>query len=178
MTEPAIERRIHGGRGVVSHDDGSDRVAGWPEVAYESIRALNHLTGGGEPMPAPTLYQVLGELKMIGHGLAPAGTRADGGRLATLAWRVRRVRRRARPCRERRPSHQPPEGSGAGGEPDGGGAGAGAVGDRPTGLPELNAPSRDHSGTGSTRKLPERGVDDRHPPTGPIGLKELSTIWR
>lgn len=72
MTEPAIERRIHGGRGVVSHDDASDRVAGWPEVAYESIRALNHLTGGGEPTPAPTLYQVLGELKMIGHGLPQA----------------------------------------------------------------------------------------------------------
>lgn len=71
MREPAIERRVHAGRGVVSLDDG-EPVAGWPEVAYESIRALNHLTSGAEPMPAPTLYRVLGELKMVGHMLPQA----------------------------------------------------------------------------------------------------------
>lgn len=46
-------------------------MAGWPEVACESIRAINHLTGHG-PIPAPTVYRVLGELRGVGHLLPQA----------------------------------------------------------------------------------------------------------
>ncbi len=46
-------------------------MAGWPELAYESLRAINHLTGHG-PIPAPIVYRILGELKGIGHLLPQA----------------------------------------------------------------------------------------------------------
>ena len=72
MTGPSIENHVHGGRGLVGFDEDGGFVVGWPELAYESIRAINHLTSGPEPVPAPTLYRVLGDLKMVGH-LLPQG---------------------------------------------------------------------------------------------------------
>lgn len=66
-----VENLVHGGRCLVGHYDQGEYVAGWPEVARESIRAINHLTGHG-PIPAPTLYRVLGELKGVRHLLPQA----------------------------------------------------------------------------------------------------------
>lgn len=63
---PDIENRLHGDRTLVGYTDQGAHVAGWPEVAYEAIRAINHLTGHG-PIPAPTVYRILGELKGGGH---------------------------------------------------------------------------------------------------------------
>ena len=68
---PDIENRLHGGRALVGFTDQGEYVASWPELTYESLRALNHLTGHG-PIPAPTVYRVLGELKGIGHLLPQA----------------------------------------------------------------------------------------------------------
>ena len=68
---PDIENRLYGGRALVGFTDQGEYVASWPELAYESRRALNHLTGHG-PIPAPTLYRILGELKGIGHLLPQA----------------------------------------------------------------------------------------------------------
>lgn len=66
-----ITRSVHNGRGIVSHDVDGERVAGWPEVAYEAIRAVNHLTGGAA-IPAPVLYNVMGEMKGVGYLLPQA----------------------------------------------------------------------------------------------------------
>ena len=40
--------------------------------AYEAIRALNHATLGGANLPAPVVYDVLGNLKGVGHLLPQA----------------------------------------------------------------------------------------------------------
>lgn len=68
---PDIENRLYGGRALVGFTDQGEYVASWPELTYESLRALNHLTGHG-PIPAPTLYRILGELKGIGYLLPQA----------------------------------------------------------------------------------------------------------
>jgi hypothetical protein len=39
--------------------------------AAERIRSINHLTGGGA-MPAPLVYDILGNLKNVGHRLPQA----------------------------------------------------------------------------------------------------------
>ncbi len=70
-TIPTIENRRYGGRNLVGYTTEGEHVAGWPEIGYESIRAINHLTHHG-PIPAPTVYQVLGELKGVGHLLPQA----------------------------------------------------------------------------------------------------------
>ena len=66
-----VKNLLHDGRCLVGYDDHGEYVASWPEVARESIRAINHLTDHG-PIPAPTVYRVLGELKGIGHLLPQA----------------------------------------------------------------------------------------------------------
>lgn len=66
-----VENLLHGGRCLVGYDDQCEYVAGWPEVARESIRAINHLTGHG-PIPAPTVHRVLGKLRGVGHLLPQA----------------------------------------------------------------------------------------------------------
>lgn len=68
---PDIENRLYGGRSLVGFSDHGEYVASWPELTYESLRALNHLTAHG-PIPAPTVYRILGELKGIGHLLPQA----------------------------------------------------------------------------------------------------------
>ena len=75
-----IERRIHHGRTLCGHEEEHDeRVAGWPEVAYGSLRAINHLTHSPAPIPAPVLYDVLGNLAGVGNALPQAlGQLADG----------------------------------------------------------------------------------------------------
>lgn len=44
------------------------------DSASESVRAINHATITGPPLPAPDVYDVLGALKMLGFGLDQATT--------------------------------------------------------------------------------------------------------
>lgn len=60
----SVERRF-GGRGLSGHTIEGEHVPGWPQLVGESLRAINHLTNT-HVIPAPTVYQVLGELKAIG----------------------------------------------------------------------------------------------------------------
>ena len=46
--------------------------------AYEAIRAINHLTIGAE-LPAPMVYDILGNLKGVGHLLPQALTQLASG---------------------------------------------------------------------------------------------------
>ena len=50
--------------------------------AYEAIRAINHLTRGA--VPAPTVYDVLGNLKGVGHLLPQALTQLASGLALSL----------------------------------------------------------------------------------------------
>ncbi|MGH3811603.1 MAG: hypothetical protein ACRDUV_03975 [Pseudonocardiaceae bacterium] len=54
------------------HDDSAARAVEYAGDAYAAIRALNHLTIGGPPLPAPTVYAVLGRLGPTGQGLNQA----------------------------------------------------------------------------------------------------------
>ena len=89
---PDIEHRLHGGRTLVGFTEEGEYVAGWPEVACEAIRAIKHLTGHG-PIPAPTAYRILGELKGVGHLLLQA--RAQIARPPAIREGGRRVRPQA-----------------------------------------------------------------------------------
>lgn len=82
-TTPQAARRIHAGRKLTRIFDDGDADQSWPEVAYESIRGINHLTSGG-PIPAPVVYDVLGNLKGIGHMLPQALTQLGDGLLRSL----------------------------------------------------------------------------------------------
>lgn len=75
-----ITQRIHNGRGLTTWEDPETKEveAGWPEMASESIRAINHLTFGGT-VPAPVLYDVLGNLKSVGHLLPQALDQLSAG---------------------------------------------------------------------------------------------------
>ncbi len=66
-----VENLLYGGRTLVGYTEDGVRIAGWPEVAYEAIRAINHLTGHS-PIPGPTAYRILGDLKGVGY-LLPQG---------------------------------------------------------------------------------------------------------
>ena len=79
-----VENLLYGGRTLVGHTEEGERIAGWPEVAYEAIRAINHLTGHG-PIPAPTVYRILGDLKGVGHLLPQALEQLCRGLQASLA---------------------------------------------------------------------------------------------
>lgn len=59
---PDIKSRVYGGRTLVGYTDQGEHMVGWPEVVHQAIRAINHLTKHG-PIPAPTVYRILGELK-------------------------------------------------------------------------------------------------------------------
>ena len=83
ITVTHVEHLLYGGRSLVSFTDEGERIAGWPEVAYEAIRAINHLTGHG-PIPAPTVYRVLGDLKGVGHLLPQALEQLCRGLQASL----------------------------------------------------------------------------------------------
>lgn len=49
-----------------SYDERTgESVDGWADIAHEAVRAMNHITssgGGGEGIPAPVAYTVLGNL--------------------------------------------------------------------------------------------------------------------
>ena len=70
-TLPGFEIRLYGGRALVGFGVDGEYLAGWPEVVYEAIRAINHLTSHG-PIPARTVHRILGEVKGVGHLLPQA----------------------------------------------------------------------------------------------------------
>ncbi len=79
-----VENLLYGGRTLVGHTDVDGLpVVGWPGVAQEAIRAINHLTGDA-PIPAPTLYRILGELKGLGHLLPQTCVQLARGLEASL----------------------------------------------------------------------------------------------
>lgn len=80
MSTVNAELRIHNGRTLVRYTDPDDgqAVPGWPEMAQKSIRSINHLTLAGA-IPAPTVYEVLGELKGVGHLLPQTLTQLARG---------------------------------------------------------------------------------------------------
>lgn len=83
MSGTGIEDRLYGGRTLVGYTDSGEFVAGWPGVAHEAIRAINHLTSQG-PIPAPTVYRILGELKCVGKLLPQALAQIARGLRASL----------------------------------------------------------------------------------------------
>ena len=78
-----VENLLYGGRTLVGHTEEGERIAGWPEVAHEAIRAINHLTAHS-PIPAPTAYRILGDLKGVGHLLPQALEQLCRGLQASL----------------------------------------------------------------------------------------------
>ena len=78
-----VENLLYGGRTLVGHTEDGERIAGWPEVAHEAIRAINHLTAHS-PIPAPTAYRILGDLKGVGHLLPQALEQLCRGLQASL----------------------------------------------------------------------------------------------
>ena len=78
-----VENLLYGGRTLVGHTEEGERIAGWPEVAYEAIRAINYLTSLG-PIPASTACRVLGDLKGVGHLLPQALEQLCRGLQASL----------------------------------------------------------------------------------------------
>ncbi len=83
----SVDQAVHAGRGLRAWEDPQTGQvdAGWPEVAYESLRAINHLAGQGYAVPAPVLYDVLGNLKGVGYLLPQALTQLGQGLQASLA---------------------------------------------------------------------------------------------
>lgn len=59
-----IERVLYGDRTITRHYDDAtgDSVDGWADVAYEAVRAMNHITNSAHPIPAPVAYSVLGNV--------------------------------------------------------------------------------------------------------------------
>jgi len=62
--------------------DERPEVVEQAEAAYEAIRRINHITCG--PLPAPLAYQVLGNLKMVGHSLPQALRQLGDGLVVSL----------------------------------------------------------------------------------------------
>lgn len=83
MSGTDVENCRYGGRTLVGCTEEGGFVAGWPEVAYEAIRAINHLNNQG-PIPAPTVYRILGELKGVGYLLPQALAQIARGLRASL----------------------------------------------------------------------------------------------
>ena len=83
MSGSDIEDRLCGGRALVGYTDSNEFVAGWPGVAHEAIRAINHLTNQG-PIPSPTVYRILGELTCVCHLLPQALAQIARGLRASL----------------------------------------------------------------------------------------------
>lgn len=76
----SIKSKTYGVRTALGHTDAAgERTAGWTEQFSESVRALNHLTIGDDPIPAPEVYAMLGDLAHAAHLLPQLLTQlADG----------------------------------------------------------------------------------------------------
>lgn len=71
MTDAHVTKVLYGDRTLTGHDDADgERVEGWADVAYEAIRAMNHITNTADGIPAPVAYSVLGNLTGVA-GMLP-----------------------------------------------------------------------------------------------------------
>jgi hypothetical protein len=88
MTDAPITRSTFDGRGLVTsrwNEGATEDVDGWPEVAADAARAVNHLTGGAHFIPAPVVYNVLGNLGTMAHRLPQGYTQLAAGLQRSLA---------------------------------------------------------------------------------------------
>lgn len=85
MNDPDVTRSLYSGRTITGHEgaDG-ERIEGWADISYESIRAMNHITGHSYPIPAPVAYRILGNLKGVGAMLPQLLGQLDRGMVASL----------------------------------------------------------------------------------------------
>ncbi|MHA7174832.1 hypothetical protein ACX80B_17390 [Arthrobacter monumenti] len=60
-------------------DDETPAVVQRADDAYEAVRAINHLTINARSLPAPLVYSILGNLKMLGHSLPQTCTQIASG---------------------------------------------------------------------------------------------------
>ncbi|GAB2864690.1 hypothetical protein [Nocardioides pacificus] len=76
------ERLLHDGRPMLRNGD----EPGWADYAYDSIRALNHITSsyGRHPIPAPVAYRLLGDLSGMAGMLPQLCQQLGGGLGASL----------------------------------------------------------------------------------------------
>jgi hypothetical protein len=58
--------------GLGSVEACTAELTGLAEQAAQAVRAINHATITGPPLPAPCVYDVLGALKLLGYGLDQA----------------------------------------------------------------------------------------------------------
>lgn len=70
-----IERVLYSDRTLGNYENPAtgETEPGWADLAYEAIRGMNHITGGGaaydQGIPAPVVYRVLGNLSGMAHML-------------------------------------------------------------------------------------------------------------
>lgn len=69
---------------MITHHDRAEELTRLADAAAEAVRAINHATITGPPMPAPEVYDVLGSLTRVGYGLEQA-TGQIGVRLSESA---------------------------------------------------------------------------------------------
>ncbi|MFZ2503676.1 MAG: hypothetical protein WAW88_13515 [Nocardioides sp.] len=84
MTAPNPANRLYRGRTLTGYDQEGEHIAGWAEVSYESMRAINHLTLGGA-IPAPIVYEALGHIMGVGLLLPQALTQLGQSLADSLA---------------------------------------------------------------------------------------------
>jgi hypothetical protein len=70
MSTPAVTRSLYDDRALLRGEDPAmgEEVDGWAELAQTAVRAMNHITGG-QPIPAPVPYSLLGNLSGLAHML-------------------------------------------------------------------------------------------------------------
>lgn len=90
MAELNIHRKLYGDRTLLRSEDPAtgDSRDGWADIAHEAVRAMNHLTSGygreGDSIPAPVVYDVLGNLAGLAHMLPQLCEQLAGGLAASL----------------------------------------------------------------------------------------------
>lgn len=81
-----ITRTLYNDRTLLSEEDADGNQApGWADLAYESIRAMNHITNTGEAIPAPVAYSVLGNISGAAHMLTQLCRQLERGLKESLA---------------------------------------------------------------------------------------------
>ena len=73
-----VDNLLYGGRTLVGSTDEGERIAGWPEVAYEAIRAINHLTGPVAEQRMKDIATRMDEAFAAAQGIAAAAEDEDG----------------------------------------------------------------------------------------------------
>lgn len=72
--EPRAATLNQAGRGLIGRTDPNtgEHVESWPDLTYESVRSVCHLTSGPLSIPAPMVYEMVGNWKAALHLLPQA----------------------------------------------------------------------------------------------------------